>query len=59
MKPDILKVTTCKVGSMYTQNLPLAQNVSFDVPATAIKTQLLDWEELPFKANTLENCVLS
>ena len=43
------------MGSMDTHSLSLAPNVSFDVPATTIKTQLLEWKESPFEANTLEN----
>lgn len=40
---------------MDSQNLPLAPNVSPDVYATAIKTQLLEWKELPFDVDTLVN----
>ena len=55
MEPDLLKVTISNKGSMDTQSLSLAQNVSFDVPATTIKTQLLEEKEPSFEANTLEN----
>lgn len=55
MEPDLLKVTISNMDLMDTQNLSLAQNVSFDVPATTIKTQLLEEKEPPFEANTLEN----
>ena len=55
MESGLLKVTTSNMGSMDTHSLSLAPNVSFDVPATTIKTQLLEWKESPFEANTLEN----
>ena len=43
------------MGSMDTHSLSLVPNVSFDISATTIKTQLLKWKESPFEANTLEN----
>ena len=43
------------MGSMDTHSLSLVPNVSFDISATTIKTQLLEWKESPFEANTLEN----
>ena len=55
MESGLLKVTASNMGSMDTHSLSLVPNVSFDISATTIKTQLLKWKESPFEANTLEN----